>query len=573
MSRGIVKRGGRGAPLSIRGDKAPRNAPCTRARMRAATVLALLAGTAAADDGVDRHPWAAAARETNRYYEVETNTYPELARSLAATLEEAYAFFQDRFGPLEGVARRPMRVALYRTVDEYLRLGSGVKGAVGHFDSGLDRCAFAWSGGTGEAGWPIAVHEACHHYFRRRHPEASPPSWYSEGIACWFEGIQDPTTERSVSRVRIRAAKAALGSGDARLGAVLHSRARVADGRILLHEFTPTRYYALAWGLVHLLATDDRYRQGFRRFELRLFASRPRPSERESHAVRLLEEECGDLGVLEDRWLAHLRALPEPEPPPAGAVYAWELASDRPFVRYAALRRLPQGPLARDLRAAAVRCLRDPDLAVRAAACERLSDRVDEDCVEGLVAALDLGDGELKRTALRALAHPSAKAAVPRLAEESAEKDLALDALAAIGDPRAFPALRTGVADRLVRLPTRARCAAALADDPDGLETLLRAATAADASLRTAARAALIRREDGGTVARLVRVLDDPDAPPEVKVEACGLLGAAAAEEALPALRRLCGPGTPDRVRLEAIRTLARIAGEGDHEREAALGE
>jgi HEAT repeat protein len=547
--------------------------------MRAAAVLVLLAASLAAGDGVDRHPFEGAVRVANRTYEVETNTFPELARSLAASLEESYALFEDRFGPLEGAARRPMRVALYRTHDEYLTLGGGVRGAVGHFDSGLDQCAFAWSGATGEAGWPIAVHEACHHYLRRKHPDASPPSWYSEGIACWFEGLGDPTTERAVSRVRIRAAKAALAAGEARLGAVLHTRARVAEGRILLHDFAPTRYYALAWSLVHLLATDDAYRSGFRRFELRLFASRPPAAERQSHALRLLEEECGDLRALEERWLAHLAALPEPAPAPAAPVYAWELESVRPFVRYAALRRLSTSGLEPDLRAAAVRCLLDGDLVVRGAACELLAGRMAEDCVPGLVACLDLGDADLRRASLRALAHPCASEAVPRLLAEAEDKDLALDALAAIGDPRGFRAMRAAVANRFVRLGTRARCASALAADEDGLETLLQAAADSDATLRTAARAALIRREGGGMVGRLVRVLEDPAAPAESKIEACGLLAATGAEEAVPVLRRLCRPGTPERVRLEAIRTLVRItgdtkgfeAGQGEHDREAAL--
>jgi HEAT repeat protein len=443
----------------------------------------------------------------------------------------------------------------------------------------VDRCAFAWNGATGETGWPIAVHEGCHHYLRRRHPDAAPPSWYSEGIACLFEGLLDPTTEQAVSRVRIRAAKAAVRAGEARLGVVLHSRARVAEGRILLHDFAPTRYYALAWSLVHLLSTDDAYKAGFRRFELRLFASRPSAADREARAARLLEEECGDLGALEERWLAHLDALPEPPAPPAAAVYAWELDSARPFVRYAALRRLGGAPLPRDLREGAVRCLEDGDLAVREAACELLAASVAEDCVPGLVAALDLGDPGIRRTALRALANPCAADAVPRLLAEAAERDLALDALAAIGDPRAFRALRAAVPNRLVRMGTRARCASALAPDPDALEVLLQAAAAPDPVLRTAARAALLRREDGRMVERLVGILDDPAAAPDVKVEACGLLAAASAADAVPVLRRLCRPGAPDRVRLEAVRALVRItgetrgfeAGQEEGEREAAL--
>ncbi|MHC4136902.1 MAG: hypothetical protein ACYS0K_18240, partial [Planctomycetota bacterium] len=257
-------------------------------------LVVFLAGVALGGGALDRHPWSAAVESSNRYYVVETNTFPELGRALASQLERAYVFFQDRFGPLEGKGRRRMRVTLFRTRRQYLEHGDGVEGAIGHFDAALDRCALVWRGETGETGWPVAVHEACHHYLRRRHPQYTPPSWYGEGVACYFEGLLDATTTRDVSRLRIHAAQAALRAGAARLEPLLAARARVDRGKLELQDFTPTRYYGLAWSLVHFLATDARYRDGFRRFELRLFAARPDADALESHARRLLEEECGD---------------------------------------------------------------------------------------------------------------------------------------------------------------------------------------------------------------------------------------------------------------------------------------
>ncbi|MHC4578908.1 MAG: HEAT repeat domain-containing protein, partial [Planctomycetota bacterium] len=427
--------------------------------MRAWLVL-LLAGSALGGE-IDRHPWTRAVESSNRYYVVETNTYAEVADALAARLERAYAFFEDRFGPLEHKARRPLRVALFRTRQEYLGHGDGVEGAIGHYDAALDRCALVWRGETGETGWPVAVHEACHHYLRRRHPQFTPPSWYAEGIACYFEGLLDPTTERRVSRLRIHAARSGLHAGEASLSLLLVTRARVERGQLSLRNFSPARYYGLVWSFVHFLATDPRYRRGFRRFELRLFASPAGANNR-----RLLVEECGDLERLEADWHAHLRGLPVPPAPAVAPVYAWELNSPRAFVRFAALRRLRHA-LPADLRDGVLTCQDDADLVVRKEACRVLSRHMARDAVAGMVRALDLGDTELKTIALRALALPGARDAVPRLMRENGDRVRALRALAEIGDARAFPALRAGLRDPLLPPGLRARCAAALARDPE----------------------------------------------------------------------------------------------------------
>lgn len=422
--------------------------------MRAGLVV-FLAGIALGGGTLDRHPWSASVESVNRCYVVETNTFPELADALAAQLERAYTFFQDRFGPLEGRDRRRMRVTLFRTRREYLEHGGGVEGAIGHFDAALDRCALVWRGETGETGWPVAVHEACHHYLRRRHPQYTPPSWYGEGIACYFEGLLDPTTVRDVSRLRIHAAQAALRAGAGRLEPLLGARARVDRGKLELRDFTPTRFYGLAWSLVHFLATDARYRDGFRRFELRLFAAHAHADARESHARRLLEEECGDLALLERRWLAHVRALPLPPAPAAAPVYAWELGSPRAYVRFAALRRLG-ADLPPDLRPGVLGAQGDGDLVVRKEACRVLARHMDQDAVVGMILSLDLGDEELKGVALKALALPGATMAVPRLLRETEDRIYAVRALAEIGDPRAFPPARRARRPVAARRPPRA---------------------------------------------------------------------------------------------------------------------
>ncbi|MHC4930643.1 MAG: HEAT repeat domain-containing protein [Planctomycetota bacterium] len=544
---------------------------------------------------LDRHPWREAITVRSRNFSVQTNTYRELAASLAASLEEAHAHFEDRFGPLSGRAARHMRVALYGTREEYMKQGGGVEGAVGHFDAALDRCAIAWRGDLGDAGWPIAIHEACHYYMRRRYPLLSPPSWYAEGIACYYEGLLDPSQGcAGVSRLRLRAARAALEAGDAKLSLLLSSRARVRSGKLKLTNFAPSRFYALSWSLLHLLATDDRYEQGLRRFELRLFSSPPGADARE-----LLREECGDLKELESAWHAHLRGMKEPPAVMVPPVYGWELGSRNAYVRYAALRRLGQG----ELREGLLRCMRDRDLYVRTQACRRMAERLDRNAVSAMTAALDLGSPELKRIAIDALANPIATEAVPRLANETDLREEALLALTVIGDPGGFPALRDGLTDRMLSARTRANCAAALAEDPGSVAALIVAASDTERKVRSAARASLLRLgrdfkperpADWGAeldflrrqmelgrkelhpevsyallqvaghkgVDQLLELLEDGSASPTTRARICALLALAGSKRALPALRRLCWPRNPELVRLEAIRALVHLTGE-----------
>jgi hypothetical protein len=460
---------------------------------RPAWMLSILATVAFAGDELDRHPWTSAVESTNRAYVVETNTFPEVATSLADRLTAAYTFFEDRFGPLLGKARRPMRVSLFRNTREYLAVGDGVEGAVGHFDAALDRCVLAWRGELGDEGWPVAVHEACHHYLRRRHPEVSLPSWYAEGMPCYFEGVLDPTAEHNLARLRVHTAVDAVRRGEARLRDLLHTRAQVRAGRLLLHDMEPARFYALAWSLVHFLASDADMRDGFRRFELRLFAARPTHERREALAQRLLEDECGDLDALDAKWQAHVRAMVVPVPPPSAAVYAWELAADRPYVRYAALRRLHPQPVPADLRDGVRRALFDRDIIVRAAAVDTARTSMHPDFTGGLVAALDVGDAHMKSAAMRALAHRCAVDAVPRLLRETEDREGALRALSASRDARAYPTLRAALRDPRLPVPTRARCAAALEGDDDAAADLRAAATDPDRPVRNAAYVALMR--------------------------------------------------------------------------------
>lgn len=533
-------------------------------------LLWLLASSAAAAP-LDRHPWTEGSEAEDGRFVVETNTFPEVARDLVTHLRRAQTFYEDRFGPLTDA--RPMRIALFRTRAEYLKFGEGVAGAVGHFDAALDRCALVWDGTLGETGYAVAVHEAAHHYLRRRHPDARVPSWYGEGIACYFEGLLDPTSEQGVARLRVTAAQAALESGEANLDLLLASRAQVRTGRLVLDAgdkdaagLPPIRFYGLAWSLVHFLATDARYRDAFRRFELRLLAARPAPGSEETLAKTLLSEECGDLAALEARWRDHIRALPEPARPPAAPVYAWELESPNPYVRYGALRRLGGEPLPKDLRLGALACLGDRDLAVRAAACRALSGSMGEDAVAGMIEALDLGDPAMKEDAMRALAFPGAAAAVPRLLAEKEDRVGALRALATIGDPRSNQLLAAALEDPLLPAGLRARCAETLAKFAEATPHLEAALADASPAVRTAARTGLQRAAeapapplDPKRLERLLSILEDPSVD---RRDACKELGRARAVDAVPALKRLCRPQVEEGVRLEAARALVAITGE-----------
>jgi len=550
-----------------------------RAVRRLAILALALAVCAPGTPRLDRHRWVDALEVRTKHFVVETNTFPELARSLSARLEEAYPLFTDRFGPLRDQAARRMRISLYRTQAEYLKRGDGVQGAVGHFDAALDRCALAWRGSRGATGWPIAVHEASHHYFRRKYKDIALPSWYSEGIACYFEGLQDPTTKRGIARSRVAAARAGLATGDADLERLLLARTRIIDGALRLEGFLPVRYYALSWSLVHFLASHPRYRRRFRRFEMRLFAAPPPAGERESHARRLLIEECGPLAAIERDWRLHLAALDHPRAARTPPCYPWELTSDNPWVRYHALHRLLGRPLTRDIENGVRRCLRDSDLIVRTIAARVMSQRVDAPVAEVMIRNLDLGDPGLKRIAIQALGTPAARAAVPRLIRERDDRPGAVAALAAIGDPRGFPTLRLALLDRLTPSNVRARCAAALCADP-GSRSILKLATIDPSRLvRNAAEAALLRLEAGRKepketrtaralklepveVDLLLETLSSATSDPREKAHACGRLSLAREKRAVSALRRLCASREPDFLRLAAVRALVNITGE-----------
>jgi len=543
--------------------------------MRLAVALFLFPALLAAAPR-DDHPWGSRCKAGGKHYVVETNTFPEVARDLAVRLDRAFALYEDRFGPLTGRARRPMRIHLYRTKEEYLARGEGVAGALGHFDPSLDACSLVWTGEVGETGWPIAVHEACHHYLYRRYGRIRLPSWYAEGIACFFEGVQDETSPKNVSRMRQGAARAALRDGQAKLDVLLDTAALVQRGRLAVSGMSPSRYYGLAWSFVHFLATDARYKLPFRRFEMRLFAAR---RERGFDWKAALAEECGPLGELEAEWKEHLAAL---EPAPAivrTTPHAWELASESAFVRYAALKRIVSFPFPDDLEAGVFACLRDGDVAVRTEATRLMRQDPREEGVYALLASLDRGDPGLRKEAMRALGHRVMDRAVPRLLEETEDRAGALRALAGIGDARAFPALRKAALDRGLDAETRARCIRTLGRDPAAAAVLERILKSEESALAGPARRALVRLgalEDPSAsllaaseqpldrrgTRDLVRMALDPSEDTDLRLRACEQLGNIRARVAVPALRRLCRAGVDAAVRLEALRALVRITGE-----------
>jgi HEAT repeat protein len=550
--------------------------------MRLLALLLITTATLAGEGGLDPHPWDLATRSEGRRFTVTTNTFPELATSLVTHLDAAYAHFERRFGPLPPHRSRRMEVWLFRTKEEYLTRADGVRGALGHFDAALDRSALIWDGGTGETGWPIAVHEACHHYFRRRFPGVLAPTWYSEGIACYFEGLQDLTAPHAVARLRLETARAALLRGNARLEAVLSARADLREGKLQMAGFTPTRFYALAWSFVHFLNNDARLKKGFLRFERRFFESGVTLGNREAVARSILIEECGDLSHLERGWRAHVEALPALHRYELAAVQAEHLASASPFQRYRALRELGRQADRAELEAELLRRLGDRDLIVRQEATRLIARRMRDAAIPALIRNLDLLDTDGRLAAIRALARPEATAAVPRLIREaeSGERDAALRALVEIGHPDAWPLLRAAVADEKLGYLTRALCAGALDRDPLAVEVLRAASESRVSNLSRAARAALLRLgstirvepEPSGESAPVVAgptpipvlldLLADPEASGPDLAHACRLLGERKAVEAVPSLRRLCRPDRDDEVRLEAIRALARITGE-----------
>lgn len=489
-----------------------------------------------------RHVWSEAFEIAGPRFVVETDTFPEAGRSLLDGLDGAYPLFEERFGPLEGRARRPMRVALFYGRESYMKEGGGVEGAAGHFDPALDRCAVAYRETDEAEGWPIAVHEACHHYLNRRHPDALLPSWYGEGIACWFEGLADPVS-RGVARMRATLARETAAAGEADLPTLLLAQAKVGPGGVTLSAYSPARFYALSWSLVHYLATDPATRESFRRFELRLFASRPAYSERAESARRLLEEECGDLAAIERGWRAHLRDLVVPAGPLAAPPYRFELESENAYTRFDALRRLRGAALPSSLREPVLRCLLDDDFAVRAAAARAVDASIGARALPGLVRALEVADPTLRRSAV--------------------------DALLRIDDPRSYAALGRALEDPAIGTLAKATIAERFAR---------RAAAEAQkaAQLRVAVSHAEERPESFDL---LLALLADASAPAARRTEACARLGRLGDLRAVTPLRKLCRPSHPEPIRLAALKALVAITGEsrgyapgqGARDREAAF--
>ncbi len=553
----------------------------------------------ASDGEIDRHPWAQATPIKGRRYVVKTNTWPEVGRSLSSRLERSFSLYEARFGPLARNRSGLMRVALFRTGADYYAQGGGVRGALGHFDAALDRCALVWDGSPTGDGWPIAVHEACHHYLWRRHPHVALPAWYSEGIACYFEGLLDEQAPAALARLRLRAARAALQSGEAQLELLLRARVSIEDGRLRVSNFPTTRFYGLSWSLVHFLARDPAYRERFRRFEARLFAARTPASKLELEMRRVLLEECGPAAELERGWRKYIAALPDLEPRPRGRIGSLlKLHSGTPYECYTILRRIGGGGLSPDLRAHVAATLCRTDLVVRREAARVLAASPGPGGEEEILAALDGSTPKLRPLLLRALAHPGAGMAVERLLAEQGHREAALRALVAIGDARAREAFRAALGDPELSALTRRLCAQALRADPGAREALTAAAQDKAEIVRTAARTSLTaldtlierpmaldrypapkplilrtlpQEEQIGPpppesapagMPALMRRASDLGAPPEERVLACRELAELEERDALPLLRRLCGPRVPERVRLEALRALVRITGE-----------
>ncbi|MEE8107216.1 MAG: hypothetical protein V3T86_16900 [Planctomycetota bacterium] len=532
---------------------------------------------------LDYHLWSDAHKIATPHFFVRTNTSREIGEALAATLEQAYPLFEHRFGALPAGGQK-MRMHFFRNAPDYMNYGAGIRGAVGHFDAALDRTAVIWSRDLGEAGWPVAVHEASHHYLKRRHPHFVPPSWYGEGIACYFEGLQDKSIQNGAARMRYRIAMSALDIGDANLSLLLKSRAHVENGQLRIHNFRPARYYALAWSFVHYLATNKKTRRNFRRFEKRLFASRPAMHARQRHAQRILREECGPLSELEAGWHKHLRAMEAPEPITLAAVSSWELEADRVNTRYAALRRLQVGPLPEKLRAGVIAALSDKDIVVRSEAISVMARHPGPDVWAELLRSLEVPS--LRLATLRALAHKSAGVAVPRLLRDRPDAPL-VETLVAIGDKRSYPLLKRALLDERLPDATRAKCARALHGHDEARPELIAATWEAAPEIRDAASTALDAKQpvvmkpiESATLAALVG--DATDVSDRTKrllaiaaarwqkasfrARACNLLALTektpGSPEVIDTLRPLCDTRTPEMVRLAALRALVTITGE-----------
>ncbi|MCC6740299.1 MAG: tetratricopeptide repeat protein [Planctomycetia bacterium] len=142
-----------------------------------------------------RENWETAWVEETAHYAIRTNEGEAFAKDLAALIEEAYAEFREYYGSEPKLGpKEKMTLYAFRTFEDYRKHCIEQKA-----EDHLAAAGFARSDSLVVAGWnrtgnrqqflQTMVHEAAHLYWFRVAPAAKAPSWFSEGMATYFEGF------------------------------------------------------------------------------------------------------------------------------------------------------------------------------------------------------------------------------------------------------------------------------------------------------------------------------------------------------------------------------------------------
>ncbi|KAF0243990.1 MAG: hypothetical protein FD180_2925 [Planctomycetota bacterium] len=143
-----------------------------------------------------RGGWEEAFTEQTAHYLVKTNESEAFAKDLAALIEVAYGEYKAYYGGEEPKLSEKEKMTLYayRTYEDYRKYCVETKA-----EDHLNAAGFARSDSLVVVGWnktnnrqqflQTMVHEAAHLYFFQVSKAASPPSWYAEAMATYFEGF------------------------------------------------------------------------------------------------------------------------------------------------------------------------------------------------------------------------------------------------------------------------------------------------------------------------------------------------------------------------------------------------
>ncbi|MAG55169.1 MAG: hypothetical protein CMJ83_02655 [Planctomycetes bacterium] len=198
-----------------------------------------------------RPRWSAVHKKSNRWYAVETNVGGGVAADIAQDLER-YRTFLEQALPLGIKQRRPVRVWVFDSQDEYLSftevLIRRAESSLGCYVPAIKTFLFFHTLDE-EKNREVLYHEAFHHYLHQK--TRRPPIWLDEGLAEYYGGTtftsDGRATPGAIHHNRLIDLKDWLAKNRAiPLKALMH----MAPATFMSPE-TAAVHYATSWAFVH----------------------------------------------------------------------------------------------------------------------------------------------------------------------------------------------------------------------------------------------------------------------------------------------------------------------------------